>query len=249
VAVPTETAALATKALGYDQPITVISNGVDTNRFSPAEGDGDSTSVMELRRSLGLDSRPVILYTGRLDAEKQMDVWLRAVAQLSQQIDVQLVVGGNGAALTGLQKLAAELGLRHRLHFIGYLPDEIFPDVYRLASIYFITSPVELQSISTLEAVASGLPVVAVRAGALPELVHQGKNGYLVKSGDWSGAAGALLCLLQNEDAARSFGESSRRISARHRLESTIEEYEHFLCQSGHDSSRACGERNAFVGR
>jgi 1,2-diacylglycerol 3-alpha-glucosyltransferase len=178
VVVPTETAAMATAALGYDKPISVISNGVDTDRFSPGEPNE------ELRSDLGLDRRPIVLYTGRLDSEKQMDVWIRAAAGMTRSADAQFVVGGQGKERRALENFASKLGLSDRIRFIGYLTDEKFPDLYRLADVFFITSPVELQSISTLEAVASGLPVVAVRSGALPELVDHGRNGYLVAPGD-----------------------------------------------------------------
>jgi 1,2-diacylglycerol 3-alpha-glucosyltransferase len=231
---------MATAALGFDKPISVISNGVDTYRFSPGKPNED------LRRELGLDNRPIVLYTGRLDSEKQMDVWLRAAAETSRLVNAQFVVGGQGTERSTLETLASELGLSDRIRFVGYLTDERFPDLYRLADVFFITSPVELQSISTLEAVASGLPVVAVRSGALPELVEQGQNGYLVAPGDWKCAAQVLATLLGNTELNREFGKRSRETALRHGLDATIDSYEHFLCR-GENGRRGAGRHEQLA--
>jgi 1,2-diacylglycerol 3-alpha-glucosyltransferase len=233
VAVPTDTAADALRKLGYRAPITIVSNGVDTDRFSPGP------VASELRSRLGLDERPVILYTGRLDAEKQMGVWLRAAARLSARAPAQFVVGGNGSDRAHLESLATEIGLSNDVRFPGFVSDEEHPDLYRLADVYFITSPVELQSISTLEAMASGLPVVAVRAGALPELVRDGENGFLVEPEDDRQAAECLASLVTNDEKRLAYGSASRRIALGHDLRQSVKAYEQFLTRA---SQRHQGE-------
>lgn len=225
VATPTDTAARALRELGYTGYVRTISNGVDTHRFSPGPARPD------LRARLGLDGRPVVLYTGRLDAEKQMDVWLRAAAKVTSVSDAQFLIGGQGTDRSRLERLAQALGMGSRLHFIGYLEENEFPDVYRLADVYFITSPVELQSIATLEAMASGLPVVAVNAGALPELVHHNENGRLVPTGDWKAAADELLALLRDAESRRRMAARSRKLSLEHDMHRSIDAYERFLVQ------------------
>jgi glycosyltransferase involved in cell wall biosynthesis len=118
--------------------------------------------------------------------------------------------------------MAADRGLGGRLRFVGYLPDHTLPDLYRLASVYFITSPVELQSISTLEAMATGLPVVAVRAGALPELVHDGRNGHVVEPGDCRAAAVRLQEILTDAAKRGKMASESRALGdTTYRLPST----------------------------
>lgn len=227
VATPTRTAADNLSEMGFHGDVVVISNGVDTSRFS--EGPEDP----RLRARLGLDSRPVVLYTGRLDAEKQMDVWLEAARSL-RDLEVQFVVGGDGGDRLRLERMAQEPGLAGRVRFIGFLDDEVFPALYRLAAAYFITSPVELQSIATLEAMASGLPVVACRSGALPELVHQAHNGWLFQPGDWSAAANGLRRILTDRAKAADMGHRSIELAARHRLEESIAAYEQFLERAVH---------------
>lgn len=232
VATPTETAARRLRDLGFGGHVHVISNGIDTERFRPGPGGP------ELRQRLGLDGRPVVLYTGRLDAEKEMEVWLRAAAV--GKVAAQFVVGGEGTDRPRLERLAAELGLASHVKFVGYLPDELYPLLYRVADVYMITSPVELQSIGTLEAVASGLPVVAVRAGALDELVWDGRSGYLVPPGDWQSAARRLDGLLADRGRRETMGRCSREIARRHTLDTTIAQYESLL------GSIATGQGGAF---
>jgi 1,2-diacylglycerol 3-alpha-glucosyltransferase len=223
VATPTRTAADALSRLGFLGEIVPISNGVDIQRFSPGPPD------MALRRRLGLDDRPVVLYTGRLDAEKQMDVWLDAAALVLRHGEAQFVVGGRGTDAERLMERMRRLGIEQAVHFIGYLPDDEYPTIYRLADVYFITSPVELQSITTLEAVSSGLPVVGVRAQALPELVHDDWNGYCVQPGNAIEAAGQLTRLLSDATARAGMGRRSREIALGHNLEESVAAYETLL--------------------
>ncbi|MGH2448853.1 MAG: glycosyltransferase, partial [Chloroflexota bacterium] len=223
VATPTNTAAAELRDLRYRGHVEVISNGVDTMRFQPGQSD-------RLRERLGLDGRPVVLYTGRLDAEKQMDVWLRSAARVLKTVPVQFVIGGEGTDRRRLELLAAELGLRGSVLFPGYLNASELPDLYRLANVYMITSPVELQSISLLEAIASGLPVVASRAGALPELVREGWNGYLAAAGNVDETSHALLKVLQaNQAETRMMCLHSRQLAEQHGLAHTIQAYERFF--------------------
>lgn len=219
VATPTRTAADALRSMGYLGDVLPISNGVDTDRFAPGTSDD------ALRNRLGLDDRPIVLYTGRLDPDKEMGVWLRAAAAQTPT-EAQFVIGGQGTDRPRLERLARELGLAGRTKFIGYVSDADLPALYRAASAYFITSPVELQSITTLEAIASGLPVVAVSAQALPELVHNGRNGYLVPPADSRAAGAALGLLLGDVSGRKAMAEASRTMALRHDLDRTIEAYE-----------------------
>jgi len=226
ITTPTVTAAQSLTDLGFASQAQPISNGVDAERFRPRPGDP------ELRARLGLDERPIVLYTGRLDAEKQMDVWLQAAAEVVKTLDVQFVATGQGTDAPRLEKITKSLGLGKHVSFVGIVAENDFPGIYCLANVYFITSPVELQSISTLEAVASGLPVVAVHAGALPELVHHEENGYLVAPGDWWAAAVALAAILSDVNLSHKMSIASRRIGAAHDLIGTIDSYENLLQQA-----------------
>src|SRR6202008_386605 len=96
-----------------------------------------------------------------------------------EKTDVQLVLVGTGALRNHLENMVQELSLHRHVVFTGFVSDEDLPNLYRLADIFVIAGIAELQSIVTMEAMASALPVVAVNAVALPELIHHGENGFL----------------------------------------------------------------------
>lgn len=120
-----------------------------------------------------------VLFVGRLTREKQIDKLLRAVAALEQGLDVHVDIVGGGDQRGHLETLAEQLGIRSRVTFHGRVEEEELRRMYSRASVFAMPSIAELQSIATMEAMASGLPVVAADAMALPHLVHDGENGYL----------------------------------------------------------------------
>ncbi|MFE7845671.1 glycosyltransferase [Microbacterium sp. NPDC057407] len=125
-----------------------------------------------------------LVFVGRLTTEKQIDVVLRAVARLDPALDVRFDIVGKGDQRRNLEELTAELGIGDRVHFHGHTTDEELRGLLTNASLFVIASIAELQSIATMEAMASGLPIVAADAVALPHLVHDGENGYLFRPGD-----------------------------------------------------------------
>ncbi len=234
ICTPTATAATLLHEIGLRQSVEVISNGIDTARFTPAN---DKAAA---RRDLGLPERPTILYTGRLDAEKDMETWLRAGAVVLRSLDAQLVVGGEGTDKARLRQLVRALGLEGSVTFPGYLPHERLPHLYQAADAYCITSAVELQSITTLEALASGLPVVAARALALPELVEDGHNGFLAAPGDAASFARALVTLLQSPARARAMGALGRQRAAEHSLGAVAKRHEQLLARAATAAAGRC---------
>jgi glycosyltransferase involved in cell wall biosynthesis len=168
------------EAIGLDD-VYAISCGIEASRYRP---------VFEPRT----ENR--ILFVGRVTGEKNIDVLLRAVATLDPALDVKLEIVGGGDLLGTLQHLATTLGIRSRVTFTGYVDEQQLLAAYSRATVFAMPSIAELQSIATLEAMASGLPVVAARAMALPHLVHDGRNGYLFTPGDETDLAEKLTTLL-----------------------------------------------------
>ena len=226
VVTPSKLAADELRTMGFAGEISVISNGVDTERFQPGR-EGSAS----LRGRLHLDQRPVVLYTGRLDAEKSMDLWLRTAAAVRQRHRVQFVIGGEGTERSRLEGAVRRLGISADTRFVGYVSDDDLPDLYRLADVYFIASTVELQSITTLEAMASGLPVVAAAAAALPELVAGGVNGVLFAPGDEAAARDALGNVLGDAELREGLGAGARATALRHDLRQSIDAYERLLLE------------------
>jgi 1,2-diacylglycerol 3-alpha-glucosyltransferase len=223
ICTPTSTAATLLQEMGTRQHVEVISNGIDIGRFTPSDNKALA------RRELGLPEKPTILYTGRLDAEKDMETWLRACAMVVRTSDAHLVVGGEGTHKPKLQQLAHDLHIEDRVTFPGYLPIERLPQLYQAADVYCITSAVELQSITTLEAIATGLPVVAANARALPELVEDNRNGFLASPGDAGAFARGLEKLLSAPERAREMGALGRKRAQEHSLSAVARRHEALL--------------------
>ena len=137
-----------------------------------------------------------ILFVGRLTTEKHIDVLLKAVARLDPALDVHVDLVGGGDQRKNLETLTHSLGLDAHVTFHGHAPEEELRTLYSRASLFAIASIAELQSIATMEAMASGLPIVAANAVALPHLVHDGDNGYLFEPGNVDEMAARLTDVL-----------------------------------------------------
>jgi glycosyltransferase involved in cell wall biosynthesis len=215
VTAPTATALLLLRDHGLRAPSQVVSNGIDLDVYRP--GAPDET----LRRRYALPAgRPLVLSVGRLSPEKRADVLIEALA--GQDVaDSVLALAGSGPDEGRLRELAARRGVAERVRFLGFIPGTDLPGLYRLADLFAIASEAELQSLVTMEAMASGLPVVAVNAGALGELVHAGENGFLARPGRPADVAGSLDLLCRDPELRARMSKSGLRIIAdhdRHRL-------------------------------
>lgn len=221
ISTPTKTAASLIHNLGLKDPIIPISCGVDLNKFNPR----NSGSYLKKRYKIN-GSKPIILFVGRLDKEKNIDVVMKAFAKTLKATNAQLVIAGKGKERTNLTSLSKRLGINQNVTFTGFVPDKDLPALYRMADLFVIASIAELQSIATMEAMASGLPVLAARVMALPELVHDGKNGYLFSDGDIDTLATQIIKILKNQTLKKKMSESSLKIISQHSLDKTIRSYE-----------------------
>lgn len=173
VTTPTKTAAKVLKDIGLTQDILPLSCGIDLAKFNPRNDGG------YLRLKYNLPNKPLVLCVGRLAPEKHIDQILKACALALKKTSFHLMVAGNGMEKEKLIKLAQELGISDNVSFLGFVPDADLPFLYPLASLFIMAGTVELQSLVTMEAMASGVPILAANALALPELVHSGENGFL----------------------------------------------------------------------
>ncbi len=222
---PTKTIAEEIEKCGGFRP-SVIDNGVDLDLFYPAAGHTDDSR--SLFQKYGLDpALPVILHVGRLDQEKRVDLVLRAAARAMARAPAQLLVVGDGKERTRLVELAVTLRIWERTRFTGFIAnDGDLPALYRHADVFALASEIETQGIVLLEAMASGLPVVAVAATCIPEVVHHGENGYLVAPGDDGSMAGWLEAILADPDRRRCLGMAGRRVAQGHSRCVCLDQYE-----------------------
>jgi glycosyltransferase involved in cell wall biosynthesis len=225
---PTQTAINLMTQNGLTAPNCPVSNGVSLVTFNPAN---DPTS---LKLRLNLPNKPTAMYAGRLSGEKHVDVLIKAIPEVLKTVDAHFIIGGNGREKAPLQALVKELGIEDHVTFPGFLQDAEYKLLFRCADAFVMPSICELQSITTLEAMASGLPVIAADKYALPELVKTGRNGYLFEPMNVAELSGHLSQILGNPELLKTMGTESLAIVQTHSLENSVSNYEkiyNFLAQ------------------
>jgi glycosyltransferase involved in cell wall biosynthesis len=207
----------AKSAAGYlgvkDKRIEVVSNGIDLKMYGRA-------GRQEFRDGFGLGSSPVILHGGRLSFEKRIDGVIRAMPLVLKAIpEAKLLIVGRGPARKSLETLAEKLGVHKSVVFTGYVSDGDFPKAFASADVLALNSPVETQSLIVLEAFATGVPVVGAAAGAIPDAVVPGENGFLFDTDDYEAMAGHLIRVLSDKSLRVKLGEGALGAASEHSLE------------------------------
>jgi glycosyltransferase involved in cell wall biosynthesis len=213
--VPTPLAAETHRRIAGLNDILPVSNGIQTSDYAARPGDDDAhTGPRE------------ILFTGRLAAEKNIDVLIRAFETVEDPSAV-LTVAGSGELEKELRAQAAASPKADRIHFLGYVSDEDLRRAYRRASVFVMPGTAELQSLATLEAMSASTPILAADAMALPHLVDNGKNGYLFTPNsveDLSRRLNELLAL--SDEQLDAMGAHSLEMAEHHALGGALDTFE-----------------------
>jgi glycosyltransferase involved in cell wall biosynthesis len=168
-----------------------------------------------------------IVFTGRITGEKQIDTLIEAMKILPADLDAKLDIIGGGDQFKNLQNLSEKLGLADRITFHGRVTDAKLRRTLTNATVFAMPSTAELQSIATMEAMASGLPIVAADAMALPHLVHDGENGYLFPPNDVQALADRLEKVLRlPEEELNVMKNASMHLIEPHDIETTLDTFE-----------------------
>ena len=168
-----------------------------------------------------------VIFVGRVSGEKHLEVLMKAIALIAPALDVQLEIVGGGDQMNQLKQLTRELGIDTRVTFTGYVTDGQLRAALTRSTVFAMPSIAELQSIATMEAMASGLPIVAANAMALPHLVHDGENGFLFEPGNAKDLADKLSRVLRLPDAElRAMKEASLRYIGAHDIQRTLSIFE-----------------------
>lgn len=181
---------------GVTKPLHVLPTGIPLSRF--AAGDGAA-----FRHRHGLSPRrPLALFVGRVAHEKNIGFLLEAMRAARQRCpEVQLLIAGEGPAMPALKEQVGALGLHGAVHFIGYLDRaRTLPDCYAAADVFVFASRTETQGLVLLEAMAAGLPVIALAAMGTVDILAPGRGG--IAAPDDSQAFGELLGDFLNSPAA-----------------------------------------------
>jgi glycosyltransferase involved in cell wall biosynthesis len=200
--------------------IRVIPNGIDTNQFRVMRKHSD-------------DSVVVIGNLGRLHRKNDHACLLHALAILAAMADVppwRCQIGGDGPEREALEQLHAELGLRDRVHLVGHVSE---PESFLAGlDLYVQSSVAEGMPNAVIEAMATGLPVIATAVGGTPEVVVAGATGLLVSPGDPALLAAAIRCLIDNPALRRVMGAAGRaRIEERFSVQRMISATESLILE------------------
>lgn len=205
----------------FKVPVEALSNGVDLSTFKPGE---PSKKILE-KYHLEKD-RPRVLYIGRIDPEKSIENVLKAFAKALEKVpEAEFVLIGDGADKSRLEKMTKHLELEN-VRFLGrILPPDLY-ELYRTGSVFATASETETQGIVLIEAAATGLPLVAVDAGAVKEICRNNENGFLCKPDDITKIASSLVKILSDKKLQKKMSEASLKIAKSHDLNRTLERFE-----------------------
>lgn len=204
VVAPSQPMLDALRSYGVKSHAEVIPTGLQEHSFVPGDGPG-------FRRRYGIaPERPVMLFVGRVAHEKNIGFLLRMALQVKHsRPDILLVLAGEGPALEQLRKEARALGLQDNTLFLGYLDRKTeLNDCYRMADVFVFSSLTETQGLVLLEAMAQGVPVVAIAEMGTKSILVEGK-GALIAPQDEKGFAERVLGLLANPEHGRTLGEKA----------------------------------------
>jgi glycosyltransferase involved in cell wall biosynthesis len=189
-----------------------------------AIGAGDGRWVRQ-KYGLGEDS-PVLVYVGRLAPEKDLPFLLRAFRQVvTQEPDCRLLLVGSGPEERALRQQVQDLGIGEQVVFCGFVEHLQIPDCLAAADLFVFASRSEAQGLAVIEALAAGLPVIAVRTLATEELLAHGVDSILTERRAAPFAAGVVR-LLRDERERNALGEQARRASQRYTMEACARKLE-----------------------
>jgi D-inositol-3-phosphate glycosyltransferase len=189
--------------------VQLVPPGVIHAFFSPGDRYGARRAL-----GIGLDGSPLLLFVGRIQPLKGLDVAIGTLAQLERP-DAQLVVVGGPSGpdgdveVTKANLLAEELGVADRVRWVDPQPHHLLATYYRAADVCVVPSRSESFGLVALEAAACGIPVVAAAVGGLRTLVQHGTTGYLVEDRQPDGFARAVHDILRDDATARAMGDAA----------------------------------------
>ena len=204
--------------------VLAIPLGVDDKRFSPGD-------AQEAKRRFGVANKVVLSTVSRLDGYKGHDVVLRAIAAFSERTrrDVVYLIAGKGSHQGELERQVTKLGLTDQVRFLGFVPEDDLPDLYRASDLFLLCSrelagrqEVEGFGLVFLEAQACGTPVIGTRTGGIPDAVKEDEGGWLIEQDD-APALSRLLCRLVDDPTV--FLEAGKRARSRMERQCTWEHY------------------------
>ena len=189
--------------------VVLVPCGVDLTKFRPLD-------QKEVRRRLGLNGEKVLLYVGRVEPLKGLDLLVETAAQMEagEQNVRMMVVGGGGPGepeTDRVRRLAEEREVDGLIDFVGRVDHDELPFYYNAADVCVVPSYYESFGLVALESMACGTPVVASRVGGLPTIVHHGHTGYLKSWRCPEAFANSVEMIISSSGLQESMGAAARR--------------------------------------
>ncbi len=211
VVVPTESIReMLAKTYGIEQGVTVVPTPVDLMKFRELQ-------PAKVRARFGLEGEEVLLFVGRLAREKGLDMLVRAFTLIQElRPGVRLLLLGRGPYEEALKAKISKLGLKDLVTFAGVVPHEEVPDYYAAADLFVFPSTTETQGLVIIEAMAAGLPVVAVRAPGAVDILTE-RCGVLTENTP-EALARAVEDILADSERQRALSEQARRAVERYSI-------------------------------
>ena len=220
VTAPSKAAVNMLYDIGFKKEAQVLSNGIEFDKFKKRK----PSEALYKKFKIGKNT-PTFLSVGRIEKDKNLDLVMEALSKVLKKRKAQLVLVGNGKYEKEFKRLAKALRLGNTVIFTGKITDEEVQQIYSLADVYIGAGTAELQGLSVMEGMATGLPVLAVNAVALPELVSNGVNGYLFEM-EVKDLADKMLQILEDEEKLKEMSKKSLEIISKHDKIETIKQFE-----------------------
>jgi 1,2-diacylglycerol 3-alpha-glucosyltransferase len=193
------------KKYGFKAPCGVVPNPVDVDLFTPPK------SRVELKKKYGISGFS-LFYAGRLAPEKNVDMMVKAAANLRRVIpEINVVIAGKGSSEQSLKKLIEDSGLNNNSKFFGFIDSpQKFAELYNANDIFIMMSVAETQSISMMNAMACEMGVVSTNAWGLKDYAKDGVNSLVVEPGDQKALEEKILHLYKNKQELEKLGKQAR---------------------------------------
>ena len=208
VLAPSEELVEATRTVGYMGDVDFIPNGVDTNRFQP--GPPSERIHLNLR-----EDETVVLLARRLVEKNGVVVFAEAITKMDNP-NTRFLFAGDGPEREKVKSILKKGNCLEKAIFLGNVPNDRMAALYRAADISVLPSFMEATSITGLESMATGLPLVGTRVGGIPTLVQHEKTGLLVEPGSPDELATAISKLLENPSLRTKMGQAARERAIHH---------------------------------
>ncbi|MES9878863.1 MAG: glycosyltransferase family 4 protein [Candidatus Sedimenticola sp. 1PA] len=203
VLAPSDQLCEATRTTGYAGPVDFIPNGVDIERFQPRPS--------MLREKWSVSEKEIVVLLARRLVDKNGVVIFAEATSALKDLPVKIVFAGDGPERDRVTAILKENGMHDKALFLGNVPNPQMPEIYNAADISVLPSYMEATSITGLESMACGVPLVGTNVGGIPVLIDEGKTGFIVPPGNPEELGRQMHTLAQDPQLRRSMGAQARK--------------------------------------